>query len=434
MREGVPTASLSPRQHSSAATLALLLAIALLPGCLANRQLPDDYSAVERGDRAFAAGDLRSATQAYSAAASEGQPLRVRGRALLGLGRCELSAGTPDRAARLLQTSAEFLNGTARFGQALQSLGEAYIEIGSYRNAQTTLERAFTYQAGVDRARTSYLLELLTQKSRDVSGNHRYREFARGFDRNSREAQYWQSKITPVPDESIRRDVRAREPKIAKAPKATPKTSTVTLRTRKQWGARKMRRNSNAMGKVKAITIHHTGEEYALTVGSDREVKAYLRRLQKYVQNEKRWADIGYHYLVDPRGVVWEGRPANKQGAHAGNPTLNRGNVGVALIGNFDRVHPTSKQLEALSSLLVKLCKQHKVPLNRVYTHSERRLEGGLADTACPGKHLQKRVPNLKKQLANAGIARSGGGFASRFLTLPDIDCECCTEPTAIVD
>ena len=110
--------------------------------------------------------------------------------------------------------------------------------------------------------------------------------------------------------------------------------------------------------------------------------KSHLRR------NGGRWGDIGYHFAIDPAGRVWEGRPLHWQGAHVA--ARNEGNIGIVMLGNYERQTTTQAQLDALESTLRTLMKQYQVPRSRVRTHQE------WAATACPGKHMQKAVVHMR--------------------------------------
>ena len=73
------------------------------------------------------------------------------------------------------------------------------------------------------------------------------------------------------------------------------------------------------------------------------------REIQRLHQQQRGFADVGYHFMIDARGVIFEGRPVNVRGAHVGGH--NTGAVGVCLLGNFERIEPTPAQLASLSSL-----------------------------------------------------------------------------------
>jgi hypothetical protein len=168
----------------------------------------------------------------------------------------------------------------------------------------------------------------------------------------------------------------------AKSPPILPRTA---------WGARRTRSNFDRMTPISRITVHHTATR--LTGNSARVAADAIKSYQREHQEKEGWADIGYHFLIDPSGRIWEGRPISYQGAHAGSPDLNVGNVGIALIGDFTVQQPSSAQKKALTDLLDSLCAKYRVPHGRVYTHQEM-LGGG---TKCPGPALQRIVEQWRR-------------------------------------
>jgi hypothetical protein len=166
---------------------------------------------------------------------------------------------------------------------------------------------------------------------------------------------------------------------------------------RTSWGARRPRPNLDRMSSIWRITVHHTATQL---VGSSARVSAdAIQKFQREHQDDKGWADIGYHYIIDPSGRIWEGRALTWQGAHAGNPELNVGNVGIALIGDFTVQQPSPSQKKALCDLLDHLCARYHVKPNNVYSHQEIRPD----PTECPGPFLQRVVDGWRK------VARATG-------------------------
>ena len=138
-----------------------------------------------------------------------------------------------------------------------------------------------------------------------------------------------------------------------------------------------------------SLTIHHSGET-SHAVGDTQRVGEIIASIQEHHVERRGWADIGYHLIVDAAGRVWEGRPLDRIGAHAGSTRLNRGNLGVLLLGNFDQSLPPSRQLSTLQGLLDRARTVLSIPSARLYTHSAVRVLGGLAPTRCPGRHLAR--------------------------------------------
>ncbi len=149
----------------------------------------------------------------------------------------------------------------------------------------------------------------------------------------------------------------------------------------------------NPMLPVTAITVHHDGLDDVLYTTDSRSMTDRLE-LYRMGHRGKGWADIGYHLVIDRAGTLWQGRSIRWQGAHV--KYRNEGNIGVLVMGNFERQQPTAAQLKTLDRALRELMRTYRVPKARVYTHRE----WPDAETACPGKHLQPKVASLRKRLA----------------------------------
>lgn len=110
------------------------------------------------------------------------------------------------------------------------------------------------------------------------------------------------------------------------------------LVTRAMWKAKKNTEPYEPIGDIKGIVIHHSETTENTTVAS----------VQDYHQRVKKWADIGYHYLIAQFPAkngklewrVFEGRPLSAKGAHAGHrgdEDLNPGQIGICIMGHFDQ-------------------------------------------------------------------------------------------------
>ena len=69
----------------------------------------------------------------------------------------------------------------------------------------------------------------------------------------------------------------------------------------------------NAMNGVNKITIHHEGWT-AVNFTSQTITAERIEKIRNYHVGENRWGDIGYHYIIDRAGRVWEGRPTGREG------------------------------------------------------------------------------------------------------------------------
>jgi hypothetical protein len=139
---------------------------------------------------------------------------------------------------------------------------------------------------------------------------------------------------------------------------------------------------------VTHITVHHDALN-SVGISSQDEVARRLVSIRRsHMSRGSEWVDIGYHYIIDPAGRVWEGRPVRIEGAHVAKK--NPQNLGVMVMGNFEEHRPTDAAIASLDAFLTDQMRVYRVPVNRIYTHRE------LADTACPGRNLQKYMVSTR--------------------------------------
>ena len=152
---------------------------------------------------------------------------------------------------------------------------------------------------------------------------------------------------------------------------------------------------ANPLNGVRRITIHHSAMASSHLRGKA-EAAGMLEKIRR-VHVGQQWADIGYHYIIDPSGRIWEGRPIQYQGAHV--KLNNENNLGIMLMGNFEDERPSPEALSALDSFVADRMRAYRVPITRVYTHKE------LMPTACPGRALQRYMEETRS--GNGRMARA---------------------------
>lgn len=165
--------------------------------------------------------------------------------------------------------------------------------------------------------------------------------------------------------------------------------SQTTVLARSKWAqGRPATTQMNRLSPVRYITVHHDGMDPFF----DTDQRATAARIEAIRRAHRRrgWGDIGYHYVVDRAGRVWEGRSLRYQGAHVKNK--NYANIGIVVLGNFDKQQPTQAQLASVRQLVGSLMDRFHVPTSRVYTHQE------LAPTACPGRYFQQFMNTSRRQ------------------------------------
>lgn len=170
-------------------------------------------------------------------------------------------------------------------------------------------------------------------------------------------------------------------------PTTTPVTDSWFI-PRAEWARQPVvvSRTTPMGGTPTRITVHHSGDKDDLNADSG----SWLRQVDlnhiKGINHPEPWACIGYHFIIDASGKIYEGRPLKYQGAHAGNNAVNRLNIGVCLMGNFDVQRVPPAQRAALLSTLDRLCLQYGISRAEVYGHKKFKV------TECPGRFLSQII------------------------------------------
>ena len=218
-------------------------------------------------------------------------------------------------------------------------------------------------------------------------------------------AYYLASRVTPAPRRSL---------SVAGSPAIVP---------RSDWQADEkiVRAHPLVAPALKLAVVHHTAGTNSYTPA---QAASIVRGIEVYHVKGNGWNDIGYNFLVDRYGTVYEGRGGgmtrNVIGAHALG--FNTGTVGVALIGNFQSATPPAAMQTALASLLAwRLDVAHVDPLSTVaYTSGGNakfragkvvtlRAISGHRDTGpseCPGNVAYALLPSIAHRVAEIGLPK----------------------------
>ncbi|MGW0969092.1 peptidoglycan recognition protein family protein [Streptomyces sp. NPDC002516] len=125
-----------------------------------------------------------------------------------------------------------------------------------------------------------------------------------------------------------------------------------TIITRRGWGANESLRERGFLytKTVKAAFVHHTasGNKYSCS-----QAPSVIRSIYRYHVVSSGWRDIGYNFLVDKCGNIYEGRAGGVAKAVMGAHTrgFNTNSMGIAVIGSFGSTKPTDAALKAISRL-----------------------------------------------------------------------------------
>ena len=212
--------------------------------------------------------------------------------------------------------------------------------------------------------------------------------------------------------------------------------SAPAIITRSQWGAdESLRTCEPALStSLMSAAVHHTASTNDYTAA---DVPAMLRGFYAFhtrseADGGRGWCDIGYNFLVDKFGRVFEGRAGSIDktviGAHTGG--FNGRTVGVSAIGEYGAVAPTAALLEGISQTIAWKFSQLHISAGRTVTmvsggSTSKFPEGTVVtfptiyghrdagQTACPGQNLYDSLPFIRDRVAslvNAGVAASPVG------------------------
>jgi len=141
-----------------------------------------------------------------------------------------------------------------------------------------------------------------------------------------------------------------------------------------------------AAGGFNRVTLHHAGNTPLFLKAQDSVIRELDGVLTAHRQ--RRYGDIGYHFVVDYGGAVWEGRSLAYEGAHV--LSANEHNVGVMLLGNFEEQKPSVDQVTAATWLVSLLRGRFRIPAHRVYGHRD------LGQSVCPGRYVYDHVVRMR--------------------------------------
>ncbi len=140
------------------------------------------------------------------------------------------------------------------------------------------------------------------------------------------------------------------------------------------------------------FTIHHSGVFFA----PDADAAKHLANVQRWGMGEDRkWADIPYHFIIGPKGDIYEGRDPLTEG-ESNTSYETAGHLQINLLGNFGEQDPTERQLDSLARLLAWASQKYGIAISTLRCHRD------FAATACPGDRLYRILAEgeIQKQAA----------------------------------
>ncbi|MFC8196017.1 peptidoglycan recognition protein [Streptomyces sp. NPDC060006] len=169
--------------------------------------------------------------------------------------------------------------------------------------------------------------------------------------------------------------------------------------------------------RVSAVFVHHTDSPNGYDCADAPRIIQYLYTGQAGVRH---WDDIGYNFLVDRCGTIYEGRAGGTDRAVVGAHTqgFNVGTTGIAALGTFTSGVPVPKAMtDAIAAVAawklgltgidpratVRLVSTNSLSKYRAGTRGTFTAVSGHTDgywTACPGAALRARLPEIRQHAA----------------------------------
>jgi hypothetical protein len=179
---------------------------------------------------------------------------------------------------------------------------------------------------------------------------------------------------------------------------------------RSEWGASPFRGDPVPLARptYDYITFHHAACCAAVTY---EEGLTQVKAIQEFHQDGRGWSDIGYHFLLDQSGRLYQGRPFMNegaeldetpilaQGAHVGG--ANTGNIGVSALGCYhppegnrctDVLSPAA--YDSLITIFAFLSERYGVQPDRIMGHRD------FSSTACPGDNNYRLLTSIREDVA----------------------------------
>ncbi|MFJ8719141.1 peptidoglycan recognition protein [Streptomyces violaceus] len=187
--------------------------------------------------------------------------------------------------------------------------------------------------------------------------------------------------------------------------------------TRRGWGANEGLRERKFVytKKVKAAFVHHTasGNKYRCS-----QSPSLIRSIYRYHVKSMGWRDVGYNFLIDKCGKIYEGRAGGVARPVLGAHTLgfNSNSMGIAVLGSYGAKKPSSAAVKAIARVTAwKLGLYRMNPRGKTYLKSagsnlyrkgkKVRLNviSGHRDgfkTSCPGRKLYGKLGSARTKAA----------------------------------
>lgn len=168
---------------------------------------------------------------------------------------------------------------------------------------------------------------------------------------------------------------------------------------------------------IKKFIIHHTATNNRdIThdgVIDKQDYRELIRAIYVSHASNRGWGDIGYQYIIDPQGTIWEGRYGGDGsiGGHAyrdkkctkfgaGDVGFNRGTIGISLLGTFSSEDITPEARESLVKLITRKAWEFGIAPNGMSEYAGTMYANVIGHrdvdcTDCPGEKIYSNISSI---------------------------------------
>lgn len=179
--------------------------------------------------------------------------------------------------------------------------------------------------------------------------------------------------------------------------------------SREAWGALDPLPHRETMDNFQHLTLHHSSNT-ASGVGEIRRIqRVHMSKFPYNIFGGKDFYDIGYHFLVDKEGRLFEGRRLESapgapfgpytKGEHVGSNNTVAG-LGFCTMGDFESTEGNERlsdiQQIRIERILAALCIRYRIAPEQISYHRE--LSVGKP-SLCPGSNFIPRIPEITRRV-----------------------------------
>jgi hypothetical protein len=152
-------------------------------------------------------------------------------------------------------------------------------------------------------------------------------------------------------------------------------------------------------------TVTHLIVHHSAGANTASDWRAVVLSIWNFHVNTNGWADIGYNWLIDPNGDIYEGRGGGNNVVGAHFCATNGNTMGTCMIGTYNSTNISTAARNKLTDILAwKICNSNLNPtsitshagsglnLNTISGHRD-----GCA-TDCPGNQLYPTLPAIRTE------------------------------------